>query len=271
MKKIPKRKYPATFIHNLNPLRCLKSGQNSSCSTKNKEFCFWGYETNVYFISPDPQTWEEITLPEGRKPFPGANGWAVTLHPAETGMIYKAESTHSLAIKTVASRLPSWVKHWKDTGVNQSPELKAEDWKCLSFFRHCEKIALPLPACFVLLWCLPVLPREVSCQGDPCSWPAAAFFPTNNRWKKPDKNQGPDSPLRQKPWQRKWGFGEPQMLNNKVLWPLAPEPDWLQVQPGQSKSCALPCPLAELRIAFKPVIPDFTGQEPLQRLCWWSF
>jgi len=46
----------------------------------------------------------EIILPEGRKPSPEANDWAVTLHPTETEMIYKRENTHGLAIKTVASR-----------------------------------------------------------------------------------------------------------------------------------------------------------------------
>lgn len=38
---------------------------------------------------------EENILPEGRKPFPEANDWAVTVHPAETGMIYKRENIHA--------------------------------------------------------------------------------------------------------------------------------------------------------------------------------
>lgn len=50
---------------------------------------------------------EEIILPEGRKPFPEANDWAVTPHPTETGRIYERENINGLAIKTVASRLLS--------------------------------------------------------------------------------------------------------------------------------------------------------------------
>lgn len=226
---------------------------------KNKEFSFWGYETNVYFISPDPQTWEEIILPEGRKPFPEANGWAVTLHPTETGMICRGENTHSLAIKTVASRLPSRMKDWKDTEANQSPKMKAEGWKCPSFSRHCENTALPLPGWFVLcgvllLCCLGTCPalsgvllsspstiRVIPALHCPRhSWPAAVFSPTNNRWKKSNKIQNPRA--RFSSLGRESGaLGSPRCCITKSWCPLAPEPDWLQVHSGQGESCALPC------------------------------
>lgn len=119
---------------------------------KNKEVLFLRLLNQCLFHKPRSTNMrgEEIILPEGRKPFPEANNWAVTLHPTETGMIYKRENIHSLVIKTVASRLLSWVKKWRDTKVNESLELKAEDWKYLSFFRLCEKMTLPLPATSVL-------------------------------------------------------------------------------------------------------------------------
>lgn len=119
---------------------------------KNKEVLFLRLLKQCLFHKPRSTNMrgEEIILPEGRKPFPEANDWAVTLHPTETGMIYKRENIHSLAIKIVASRLLSWVKKWRDTEVNQSPEMKAEDCKYPSFFRLWEKIMLPLPATFVL-------------------------------------------------------------------------------------------------------------------------
>lgn len=236
---------------------------------KNKELCFWGYKTNVYFISPDPQTWEEIILPEGRKPFPEANGWALTLHPTETGMIYKRENTHGLAIKTVASRLLSWVKEWKDTEANQSLELKAEDWKRPSFFRQCEKIAFPLPATFVLTWrAPPVLPREessqLSCcpphgpgQREPCcctapSTPHLQPFssPQITDERNPTKTTGQILLSSKSPGRESGALGSHRCCMIKSWCPLAPEPDWLQVHSGLGKGCALPCSLAELRISI---------------------
>lgn len=88
---------------------------------KNKEVLFLRLLNQCLFHKPRSTNMrgEEIILPEGRKPFPEANDWAVTLHPTETGMIYKRENIHSLVIKTVASRLLSWVKKWRDTKVNQ--------------------------------------------------------------------------------------------------------------------------------------------------------
>lgn len=235
---------------------------------KNKEFCFWGYKTDVYFISPDPQTWEEIILPEGRKPFPEANVWAVTWHPTEPGMSYKGEDTQGWAIKTVASRFLSWGKDWGGTEANQSPELKAEDGKCPSFFRHCEKMALPLPAGFALLWCAPpVLPREVSWQmscsplaqhwGDSCCCTAPRApglqlfsFPQITDERNLTKTTG-QIVLSGKSLGRESGaLGSHRCCIIKSWCPLAPELDWLQVHLGQGKSCALPCPLAELRICI---------------------
>lgn len=73
---------------------------------KNKEILFLRLLKQCLFHKPRSTNMrEEIILPEGRKPFPEANDWAVTLHPTETGMIYKRENIHSLAIKIVASRL----------------------------------------------------------------------------------------------------------------------------------------------------------------------
>lgn len=81
------------------------------------------------------------------------------------------------------------------------------------------------------------------------TWPAAVFSPTNNRWKKSNRNHGPGSPLKQKPSQRKWGLGSRCCCVIMSRCPLAPEPDWLQVHsPGRAEEelCfALPIGWAE--------------------------